>query len=857
MRHLVIRSILAIFSLSTLYFTLSADAATVYVTPKGDDANPGTSWSLPKKTVTAALIAASSDDQIWVAAGTYNERITLKAGVALYGGFAGTETELAQRNFIANLTILDGQQGGSVVTSPSGVTVNTRIDGFTIQNGTGTLSLGFYRYGGGIFCSSSSPTITNNIISGNVGYSAIYCNSSSPMISNNMITGNGNSFNGYGGGIYCESSSSPMIINNTISGNYNSTNSSGIGIYCKSSSPTIINNIITYNVNEIYNDQGGMPVLQNNCVYNPTGNNYLGLSAGTGDINLDPLFVDRLGNDFHLTNSSPCIDHGINSGVQTEWLDMDGQDRINGSHVDMGADEYYPAPTIVYVATIGSDANTGASWPQAKRTVQAGIDIAAVSGSEVWVSEGTYNERIRLKLGVVLYGGFAGNEIDLSQRNFRSHATILDGQQGGSVVIVVPNANSTTQIDGFTIQNGSSYGNNLNYGGGGIFCKSSSPTISNNTIMRNNSSNGGGIYCCYSSSPMITNNTISGNNASLYGGGIYCDIFSSPTLINNNINGNRVTGDGGGIYCKNHSSPVVSNNTILGNNASNGGGICCSYGSSPKVRNNMINGNNASKGGGIYCYQSSPNIRNNTISGNIASEGGGIFCSDESSPPNISNNIIAFNSNGIYFIYSNLYMPLILNNCVFNPIYNYSGSWSWTGDVYQDPLFVDRAGGDFHLSSGSPCINKGNDADVQVGCLDMDGQARINGSHVDMGADEWYPPIPGDANSDNKVDVGDLGILAANYGGSGKSWKEGDFNDDGLVDVGDLSILAAHYGEGVVNATINFNADYAQAFGTIMTQEDNSEDVVNETSSSVCSSVGLSLIAGLASIGLLLVKFNV
>ena len=56
--------------------------------------------------------------------------------------------------------------------------------------------------------------------------------------------------------------------------------------------------------------------------------------------------------------------------------------------------------------------------------------------------------------------------------------------------------------------------------------------------------------------------------------------------------------------------------------------------------------------------------------------------------------------------------------------------------------------------------------------------------------------IDGDANHDGTVDVGDLGILGANYGAvSGKNWLSGDFNDDGAVDVGDLGMLGAHYGQ--------------------------------------------------------------
>ncbi len=54
----------------------------------------------------------------------------------------------------------------------------------------------------------------------------------------------------------------------------------------------------------------------------------------------------------------------------------------------------------------------------------------------------------------------------------------------------------------------------------------------------------------------------------------------------------------------------------------------------------------------------------------------------------------------------------------------------------------------------------------------------------------------GDANLDGKVNVGDLGILAANYGQNEKVWAQADFNGDALVNVGDLGILAANYGSG-------------------------------------------------------------
>jgi hypothetical protein len=114
--------------------------------------------------------------------------------------------------------------------------------------------------------------------------------------------------------------------------------------------------------------------------------------------------------------------------------------------------------------------------------------------------------------------------------------------------------------------------------------------------------------------------------------------------------------------------------------------------------------------------------------------------------------------------------------------------------------------------------------------------------------------IPGDANGDSKVDVGDLGILAANYGKtSGATWSQGDFNGDGKVDVGDLGILAANYGKGTTSGA-DFDTDYAKVFGTTANNSTTEDNTDNATT--LCSSLGLSLIAGLAIFGLLTVKLE-
>jgi beta-xylosidase len=113
--------------------------------------------------------------------------------------------------------------------------------------------------------------------------------------------------------------------------------------------------------------------------------------------------------------------------------------------------------------------------------------------------------------------------------------------------------------------------------------------------------------------------------------------------------------------------------------------------------------------------------------------------------------------------------------------------------------------------------------------------------------------IPGDANGDGMVDVGDLGILAANYGKtSGATWAMGDFNGDGAVDVGDLGILAANYGTNASSA--DWTMDYAKAFGTKVDENVDSAD--GEIAGSICSGLGLPLIAGLLLVGLTLMKLE-
>src|SRR5205823_8977507 len=116
-----------------------------------------------------------------------------------------------------SVTIIDGNNQASDVTFTSSETTASVIDGFTITHGFDAF------HGGGITVIQSSPTIQNNVITGNDGLQGlgIYVSFGSPMITGNTITGNVQSggSGGIGGGIAIGGASNAQVIGNTISNN--------------------------------------------------------------------------------------------------------------------------------------------------------------------------------------------------------------------------------------------------------------------------------------------------------------------------------------------------------------------------------------------------------------------------------------------------------------------------------------------------------------------------------------------------------------------------------------------------------------------------------------------------------------
>ncbi|MBN1902381.1 hypothetical protein JW926_13735, partial [Candidatus Sumerlaeota bacterium] len=336
--------------------------------------------------------------------------------------------------------------------------------------------------------------------------------------------------------------------------------------------------------------------------------------------------------------------------------------------------------TTYHVKNDGDDASSGTSWKTAFKTILHSLDVSE-TGDEIWVKEGIYKEGKTIDSGgVSLYGGFAGTETDLSQRNFRGHQTAIDGEDSYQCI------RNSGLCDGFHIVNG------YNEDGAGV---------DNTGIVQN----------CFIY-----------NNVSIWGGGgVENDNITSSCVIYNNS-----AWGGGGIY--NRAFGKVEHCIVFGNTAECGGGI---YNDSGIIQNSVIRGNSIyDTGGGEWnraggIWQQNGIIHNCLIYDNTGRNCGGI-CNKRGY---VINCTVYSNSSDEYGGIANtgvVYNCISWNNqyCdIMNETYTHTGSIhiSCFGEANPDdndnirtnPQFVNTSGDpstwDFHLKNGSACIDRGRD----------------------------------------------------------------------------------------------------------------------------------------------------
>jgi hypothetical protein len=234
-------------------------------------------------------------------------------------------------------------------------------------------------------------------------------------------------------------------------------------------------------------------------------------------------------------------------------------------------------------------------------------------------------------------------------------------------------------------------------GGGAAYCTLNNCTLTGNSVRS--------ATVVFSSTPWPTFSI----RDAFGGGAVYC------TLNNCTITGNSVTEPA--EYFEMYSVTLDDDDGVRG-----GGGVCgCRL-------TNCALSNNSAEGSSGYLFGSGrgiPLVRvatvgggaldstlfNCTLTGNYASDsGGGAFEGAQNNCILFSNNPDGDNSSPGFLAGNN-----------------------WIGN----PLFADSAG---RLQSNSPCINAGNNAYV-VGTIDLDGNPRIKGGTVDIGAYEFQLPV--------------------------------------------------------------------------------------------------------------------
>jgi hypothetical protein len=643
-------------------------------------------------------------------------------------------TGYAVRNSDSILTFTDCKfEGNGITTGHSGAIRNhsdiqtetpyeVSLTGCTfIGNSTWDYGGAINNYSGG----RAKVTVTNCIFIGNSSNfrgGAIYNHNTSPIITGCLFLAN--RAGDTGGAISNETGSKPAIINCTITSNH-ADNGGGAISSVRSCNPIISNSIVwgntadkgdnIYLVVSEYGDPTAITVS-----YSDIGGGYDGvyveptctLSWGEGNINAEPCFVNLLADDYHLSAFSPCINVGDPAYIPSfKESDIDGEPRVMGGRVDIGADEFTTdlapilriSPTELRFSSYANDPspevqtlsiqNTGSgtldweivgdcSWlhiyPANGISICGQVNKVTVTVDIAGLDPGQYN----CKLTITAKGAVNSPQVVTVMLDLGGSDLYVPLEYGTiqAAIDVAIDWDTVIVIDGIYTGPGNS---DIDFKGKSI------------TVRSENGPENCIIDC---------NGTEKEPHRGFY--------FHSGERANSILDGLTIVNgyhwEGGAILCYN-SSPIIANCFIKRNSSIYGGGITCFY-SSPQITNCIITGNKATKGAGVcntvrppvypstlnteittnhimdnmiidtfnFTYNWEPSIINCTIYSNIASgEGGGLYCPLSSF--RIANTII----------WTNLPQQIICTDGAILVIYsNIQDGWAGEGNINTDPFFV-------------------------------------------------------------------------------------------------------------------------------------------------------------------------
>ncbi|MES2776824.1 MAG: choice-of-anchor Q domain-containing protein [Bacteroidota bacterium] len=597
------------------------------------------------------------------------------------------------------------------------------ISNLTISDGSTTGN------GGGILVEGSVLNLNNSAVSNNsANAGAGICILPANSIGSATITGCTIAFNdansgggGTGGGIYVGSDMTScgtlVVINSTISRNY-AASGAGISTFCSGAGSTtltnttlcenwgnagqgggiynratvtLINSIVAKSIgggdivnlvgttNAQYSLVGDGSGINGTSSNNIAGNPQLGLLAYNGG----PTMTNA------LLAGSPAIDKGkAVAGIITDqrgnarpFDNLSVSNAPGGNGSDIGAFEDNPCTVFTnnraYVSAGASGANNGATWANAFTSLQSALSAAGTcSISEIWVAAGTYipttstdaNISFVLKNNLRIYGGFNGTETLLTERDWFSNNSILNGDipGGNSYAVVRANTgtNTTAILDGFTITGGhATSGGGLipgSRGGGMCILNSASPTVSNCIFSNNIGEYGAGVYKGASSSPVFTSCTFQSNTSQTGGGAVYCEAGGSPSFSDCFFLSNTAGQYGGALYA-NGANVNFANCRFGSNHASFGGAIFTTAGAGQTANHTLVNCD--------FSMNSANNLGGAIVHGfgGVATAGSGLFdCTNCKFTNNSATNYDFTSGSGGAFYNGATGFNGRFTNCIFN-----------------------------------------------------------------------------------------------------------------------------------------------------------------------------------------------
>src|SRR3990172_7694173 len=330
-------------------------------------------------------------------------------------------------------------------------------------------------------------------------------------------------------------------------------------------------------------------------------------------------------------------------------------------------------------------------------------------------------------------GGFATlftgavqlNNATLTDNNFTDNSAGDDG--GGAIVNA--NLNVTATDNTFT-------DNTAGGEGGGLIAGSGSPddaNLSNNTFTNNSAEgDGGGAKVSADADVIATDNTFTDNSAGGDGGGLLTEA-QNVTLDVNEFDNNIAAAYGGGLHASVANNAILTNHIFIDNSSDvNGGGADITADDATLTNNTFTLNSTLGDGGGLNLNindATSANIFNNIIFNNSATgDGGDIFVDDD-----FNNNLIGSTVNLFNNDFSDFFS--VCENTV-----GCTANINEASNIDADPLFVNAAAGNVHLTANSPAIDLGSPTAPDLPATDFDGNPRIIGPAPDMGALEFTGP---------------------------------------------------------------------------------------------------------------------